>query len=327
MSGNVGLDTRSSLESCTNSKRRVPSSGKETTKSQSHKGCGGRREQLVSLWLGGGLIRTHACRRFVFPQFIAWREMGYGRINVLRGYGRWKVALEDGADVLAGVCPRATVESAGMLCSAKELGINEEASGLYDLPANLKAGQALVSALELDDTIFEVNLTPNRGDAMSVQGVAREVAAARGTPLHPPVMAPVAATNMPGASGDERNVPRRAAEMVDDRAGEQVRGDGRTGRHVGRVLEIIAQRDGQPGPRELDAALDRDPGSDVDRDGADRAQARLERWIGREQLERGVPGAGVAGEHGRARRQALAGRPEAAAAHLDRARADEGQRS
>ncbi|WP_129649509.1 phenylalanine--tRNA ligase subunit beta [Peristeroidobacter agariperforans] len=86
------------------------------------------------------------------------------------------------------------VESAGMLCSARELAINEEASGLYDLPADLKPGQDLVGALGLDDTIFDVNLTPNRGDAMSVQGVAREVAAARGKPLHPPVIEPVVPT-------------------------------------------------------------------------------------------------------------------------------------
>ena len=86
------------------------------------------------------------------------------------------------------------VESFGMLCSARELAINEEASGLYDLPADLKAGQDLVSALGLDDTIFEVNLTPNRGDCMSVAGVAREVAAARGNPLHAPAIDPVAAT-------------------------------------------------------------------------------------------------------------------------------------
>lgn len=86
------------------------------------------------------------------------------------------------------------VESAGMLCSARELGINEEASGLYDLPADLPAGQDLVKALALDDTIFEVNLTPNRGDCMSVQGVAREVSAARAKPLHPPAINPVAAT-------------------------------------------------------------------------------------------------------------------------------------
>src|SRR5690242_431781 len=45
------------------------------------------------------------------------------------------------------------VESFGMLCSARELGINEEASGLYDLPANLQAGDSLVTALGLDDTI------------------------------------------------------------------------------------------------------------------------------------------------------------------------------
>ncbi len=86
------------------------------------------------------------------------------------------------------------VESAGMLCSARELAINEEASGLFDLPADLKAGQDLVKALGLDDTIFEVNLTPNRGDCMSVQGVAREVAAARAKPLHAPAINPVAAT-------------------------------------------------------------------------------------------------------------------------------------
>jgi phenylalanyl-tRNA synthetase beta chain len=78
------------------------------------------------------------------------------------------------------------VESFGMLCSARELGLSEESSGLFDLPADLTVGQELVAALGLDDTVFEVNLTPNRGDCMSVQGVAREVAAARNEPLHPP---------------------------------------------------------------------------------------------------------------------------------------------
>ena len=85
------------------------------------------------------------------------------------------------------------VESSGMLCSARELGLSEDASGLFDLPAELPAGQDLVTALGLNDTIFEVNLTPNRGDCMSVAGVAREVAALRKQPLHPPAMKPVAA--------------------------------------------------------------------------------------------------------------------------------------
>ncbi|MGH8238141.1 MAG: phenylalanine--tRNA ligase subunit beta [Steroidobacteraceae bacterium] len=85
------------------------------------------------------------------------------------------------------------VESSGMLCSARELGLSEDASGLFDLPTVLQAGQDLVAALGLNDTIFEVNLTPNRGDCMSVAGVAREVAALRKQPLRPPAMNPVEA--------------------------------------------------------------------------------------------------------------------------------------
>jgi phenylalanyl-tRNA synthetase beta chain len=83
------------------------------------------------------------------------------------------------------------VESSGMLCSARELGLSEDASGLFDLPATLQAGRELIPALGLNDTIFEVNLTPNRGDCMSVAGVAREVAALRKRPLHPLAMRPV----------------------------------------------------------------------------------------------------------------------------------------
>ncbi|MET0535309.1 MAG: phenylalanine--tRNA ligase subunit beta [Steroidobacter sp.] len=80
------------------------------------------------------------------------------------------------------------VESFGMLCSARELALSEESSGLFDLPAELKAGQELIAALGLDDTVFEVNITPNRGDCMSVIGVAREVAASRDKALNPPPM-------------------------------------------------------------------------------------------------------------------------------------------
>jgi phenylalanyl-tRNA synthetase beta chain len=86
------------------------------------------------------------------------------------------------------------VDSSGMLCSAKELGLNDDTAGLFELPANLVTGQDLVTALSLDDTVFEVNLTPNRGDCMSIVGVAREVSAARDTALHAPAITPVAAT-------------------------------------------------------------------------------------------------------------------------------------
>ncbi|AMN46894.1 phenylalanyl-tRNA synthetase beta chain [Steroidobacter denitrificans] len=85
------------------------------------------------------------------------------------------------------------VESAGMLCSARELGLSEESSGLMELPMDLVTGQDLVKALALDDTVLEINLTPNRGDCMSIAGVAREVAACRRQSWRPPAIASVEA--------------------------------------------------------------------------------------------------------------------------------------
>jgi len=78
------------------------------------------------------------------------------------------------------------VESFGMLCSARELGLSEEGSGLLELAPELAAGTPLADALGLDDTILEVNLTPNRGDCMGMLGLAREVAAITDTPFAPP---------------------------------------------------------------------------------------------------------------------------------------------
>jgi phenylalanyl-tRNA synthetase beta chain len=85
------------------------------------------------------------------------------------------------------------VESFGMLCSARELDLTEDSNGLFDLPADFVAGTDLNQALSLDDTVFEVNLTPNRGDCMSVLGIAREVAAARRVELQPAQVQPVQA--------------------------------------------------------------------------------------------------------------------------------------
>ena len=67
-----------------------------------------------------------------------------------------------------------------MLCSARELGLSDDASGLLELPAELPTGQPLAEALGLDDVVLGLNLTPNRGDCMSVLGIAREVAALSG---------------------------------------------------------------------------------------------------------------------------------------------------
>lgn len=72
------------------------------------------------------------------------------------------------------------IESFGMLCSAKELQLASESQGLLELPNNLAAGTPLSQALKLDDVIFEIGITPNRGDALSHWGIAQDIAALTG---------------------------------------------------------------------------------------------------------------------------------------------------
>jgi phenylalanyl-tRNA synthetase beta chain len=86
------------------------------------------------------------------------------------------------------------VESQGMLCSARELKLSEDHSGLLILPADTPIGQDIRVALNLDDTVFEIKLTPNKADCLSVFGVARETAAITGAPLQVLDMAPVPVT-------------------------------------------------------------------------------------------------------------------------------------
>jgi phenylalanyl-tRNA synthetase beta chain len=78
------------------------------------------------------------------------------------------------------------VSSQGMLCSARELGLSDVADGIIELPDDAPLGTGLRSYLDLDDSILEVNVTPNRGDAMSVLGVARDVVALTGSALLTP---------------------------------------------------------------------------------------------------------------------------------------------
>lgn len=84
------------------------------------------------------------------------------------------------------------VESQGMMCSAKELKISEESSGLMELPADAPVGADIRDYLGLDDLKFTIKLTPNKADCLSVLGVAREVSALTGTPLHVPTTKQVA---------------------------------------------------------------------------------------------------------------------------------------
>lgn len=110
------------------------------------------------------------------------------------------------------------IESCGMLCSAKELGISDEASGLLILPADAPVGLSIRDYLNLDDRLFTLKLTPNRADCLSIRGIAREVAALTGTEPDPIDIAPVAAT-----ISDTRKVTLAASDACPRYAGRVVK--------------------------------------------------------------------------------------------------------
>lgn len=75
--------------------------------------------------------------------------------------------------------------SEGMLCSTEELGLPEGSDGIVILPPDTPHGLPVAEVLGRDDTLFELGLTPNRGDCLGVRGIARELGALTGTPLKP----------------------------------------------------------------------------------------------------------------------------------------------
>ncbi|MDT8440823.1 MAG: phenylalanine--tRNA ligase subunit beta [Desulfuromonadales bacterium] len=112
-------------------------------------------------------------------------------------------------------------ESHGMLCSLSELGLAEEAEGIMILPDHLPLGQPVFAALGLKDTLFELGLTPNRPDCLSVVGVAREVAAMAGAPLRLPEPgivqgAALAADKTSVTIVDADLCPRYAARLIEE---------------------------------------------------------------------------------------------------------------
>ncbi len=80
--------------------------------------------------------------------------------------------------------------SLGMICSERELGLSDEHEGILVLPASFVPGTPLVEALDLDNVVLDISITPNRADALSVLGLAREVALAFDLPLSMPQCAP-----------------------------------------------------------------------------------------------------------------------------------------
>lgn len=111
------------------------------------------------------------------------------------------------------------VESQGMMCSSKELGISEESNGLTELPDDAPVGQNIRDYLGLNDLKFTIKLTPNKADCLSVLGVAREVAALTGSPL---TLAPTRAVAV--NSDEVLPVKVSAPELCGRFAGRVIRG-------------------------------------------------------------------------------------------------------
>lgn len=78
------------------------------------------------------------------------------------------------------------IESSGMLCSEKELGIGEESEGIMILEPDMKIGEPLSTVLDLEDFVLDIDITPNRPDALSMIGIARDVSALSGGKLKKP---------------------------------------------------------------------------------------------------------------------------------------------
>ena len=111
------------------------------------------------------------------------------------------------------------IESFGMLCSARELGLSEDHGGLLALAPDAVVGEDIRRHLDLDDTLITLKLTPNRADCLSLLGIARELSALTGAPLLAPEVKPVLA-----AVADTRQIVLDAPQSCPRYCGRIIRG-------------------------------------------------------------------------------------------------------
>lgn len=126
-----------------------------------------------------------------------------------------------------GVAKMRGIESSGMLCSARELGLSQDHAGLMVLPEQAPVGTDVRDMLALDDAIFTLKMTPNRADCLSILGVAREVAALTGCDMTAPDFEPVPVT-------------------LQDRLPVQVQAPDLCGRFAGRVIRGVNAKAATP---------------------------------------------------------------------------------
>lgn len=134
-----------------------------------------------------------------------------------------RVGAELPGGMKIGVARMRGVESSGMLCSARELGLSQDQGGLLELPQTLTPGTSLRDALRLDDQIFDIKMTPNRADCLSIRGVAREVRALTGVTVTAPVITAV-------------------TPQIDDAIAVHIEAPDLCGRFAGRVVQGVNAR-------------------------------------------------------------------------------------
>ncbi len=154
-------------------------------------------------------------------------DVGQGdRLNIVCGAANVRPGLRVPTAIIGAVLPGnfkikrsklRGVESFGMLCSAKELGLAESSNGLLELPGDAPVGSDMRDYLQLDDVTFELGLTPNRGDCLSVAGVAREVGALNSCNVRGPAIehvAPQCADTIPVVVEASTECPRYVGRAI-----------------------------------------------------------------------------------------------------------------
>ncbi len=154
---------------------------------------------------------------------------------------------EDGKPFLIKVGKLRGVESYGMLCSARELGLSEDHGGLLELAGDAHVGQDIREHLKLDDRLFTLKLTPNLAHCLSVYGIAREVAALTGAPLNAPVY-----PKLEAAHADKLPVTVQSPDLCGRFTGRIVRGINPQAQTPAWMVERLARC----GQRSLSALVD-----------------------------------------------------------------------
>ena len=139
------------------------------------------------------------------------------------------------------------VESQGMLCSGRELGLGDDHEGILELPADAPVGQDIRQYLDLDDQIFVIKLTPNKADCLSLMGMAREVSAITGAAL----CAPTWTTPVPSVT-DKLKVSIEDNQLCGRFAGRIIRGVN----PKAKTPETIVQRLARAGQRSISPLVD-----------------------------------------------------------------------